>query len=87
MTHKLASVLPVWLLAVLGAVLVAVFSLPAEYFTWLAIVFAGCVLATFGIQLFLQQSDGFVTRAMSSIVGALVVLALATGILSLVAAS
>lgn len=84
MTWKLTSAVPVWILAVLGAVLVAVISVPAQYATWLAIVFAACVLATFGIQLALARSDGFVTRAMSSIGGALIVLAVTTLLLRVV---
>jgi len=82
-TWKLQSIVPVWALATLGAVLVGVFSGPDETNTWLAIVFAAVVLATFGIQLSLKKTEGFVTRAMSSIGGGLVILALATGILFL----
>ena len=73
-----------WVLAVVGAVIVAVVSAPDEYATWLAIVFAGCILATFGIQLALARSDGFVTRAMSSIGGALIVLAVTSLLLRVV---
>lgn len=73
-----------WVLAVVGAIIVAVVSVPEEYATWLAIVFAACVLVTFGIQLALARSDGFVTRAMSSIGGALIVLAATTLLLRVV---
>jgi len=84
-TWKLTSAVPVWVLAVVGAVIVAIVSAPEEYATWLAIVFAACVLATFGIQLALARSDGFVTRAMSSIGGAFIVLAVTTLLLRVVA--
>jgi len=79
-TWKLESILPVWALAALGAVLVGAFSASDETNTWLAIVFAGVVLATFGIQLSLKKTEGFVTRAMTSIGGGLIILAVATGI-------
>jgi len=82
-TWKLQSILPIWALAALGAVLVGAFSAPDETNTWLAIVFAAVVLATFGVQLSLKKTEGFVTRAMSSIGGGLIILAVATGILFL----
>ena len=85
MTVKLSSIVPVWLIAILGSVLVALLSPQDEYFTWLPIVFTVATLATFVIQLFVATKDGLVLRMMASIGGAVVVLALATGILGLVA--
>lgn len=80
MTSTYSSAVPVWAAAVVGAVLVAALVAESETSNWLALVFAGCVLLTFAIQLALRTSKGFVSRAMASIVGALFVLVIATGL-------
>lgn len=76
------SVVLVWLLAVIGALTVTVFA-PEAYLTWLPVVLAGSILATFALQLALQQKEGYVARATASISGAIVVLAIATALLAL----
>lgn len=87
MAWQLRSVIPVWLVALAGAIAVGVLVPPhsgtGTANTWLPIVLAACVLVTFAIQLALQRKDGLVTRMMASLGGALVILALATAILSL----
>jgi hypothetical protein len=85
MTYKLSSIVPVWLIALVGAVLVGVLAVSDERLTWLALVFAACVLATFGIQLALATSAGFVLRAMTSIGGAFLILVAATAVALLTA--
>ena len=45
------------------------------------IVLAGLVILTFFIQLAIQRTEGFVFRAMTSITGATIVLAIATAVL------
>jgi multisubunit Na+/H+ antiporter MnhB subunit len=77
---ELRSILPIWIGAVVGAVLVGVFA-PDAAFTWLPVVMAGVILLTFVIQLALQRKEGLVSRVAASIGGAVVVLAVATGIL------
>ena len=72
-----------WLAVVVGAVLVGVFAAGAA-FTWLPVVMAGAILATFTIQLALQRKEGLVSRVAASVGGAVVLLAVATGILWLV---
>lgn len=84
MSWQFASVLPVWLGAVAAAVIIGLVSVADERVTWIAIAFAGAVIVTFAIQLGIQRKDGFVVRAMASIGGALMVLAIATGIFALV---
>lgn len=86
MTYKQASVVPVWLLAVVGSVLIGLFSPESDYFTWLSMVFAVVTISAFCIQLFVRSKEGLVTRLMLSIGGAVIILALATGILALVSA-
>jgi hypothetical protein len=77
---ELRSILPVWLAAVVSAILVGLYAADAA-FTWLPVVMAIMVLLTFVIQLALRRKEGLVLRVTFSIGGALVVLALATGIL------
>jgi hypothetical protein len=82
MAWSLRSVIPVWILALAGAIVVGVLAASA-FLTWLPIVLAGTVLITFAIQLALQRKDGLVTRMMASLGGALLILAVATAVLSL----
>lgn len=88
MAWSLRSVIPVWVIAVVGAALVGVFaprsSAAGGPLTWLPIVLAGSVLVTMAIQLALQRKEGLVTRMMASLGGALVICAVASGILLLV---
>lgn len=76
------SVPPVWLAALAGAVLVGVFA-AERFLTWLPFVAAAAVLLTFVIQLSLQRKEGLVDRIVASIGGVLVILGLATVVLSL----
>ncbi|HEY4152993.1 MAG TPA: hypothetical protein VGM38_06690 [Pseudolysinimonas sp.] len=83
MAWSLRSVVPVWVVALAGAIVVAVLAAPAALI-WLPIVLAGSVLVTMAIQLALQRKEGLVIRMMASLGGALVICALAAGILALV---
>lgn len=82
MAWSLRSVIPVWVVALGGAVVVGLFAASAAL-TWLPIVLAGSVLVTMAIQLALQRKEGLVTRMIASLGGALVICALASGILAL----
>lgn len=84
MSRQAVSVVPVWLIALVGAIVIGVFSPRAEYFTWLGVVMAVAVLATFAIQLATRRPEGFVVRAMASTGVSLVILALASGVTLLV---
>jgi len=75
----------VWFLALVGAVVIGAVTPPTEYLTWLPILLAGLVILTFFIQLGIQRKEGFVFRAMTSITGAVIVLAAATAILVAIA--
>ncbi len=74
---QLKSVLPVWILALVGVVLVAVLA-PGDYLDWLPVVLGAAVVVTFVIQLALPRKTGFVARATLSVCGVVVLLALAT---------
>ena len=64
----------VWGLAVVGVVLVAVFSIGDLRFPLLSLALAACCLATFVIQLSTHRKVGFIDRVGASIVGALVII-------------
>lgn len=83
MAWQVRSVIPVWVVALAGAVAVGLFAASASL-SWLPVVLAVSVLLAAAIQLALQRKEGFVTRMMASVGGALVILAIATGILALV---
>jgi len=73
----------VWIIALVGAVIVGL-TAGDEYLTWLPIVLAASVLAAMGLQLALRRTKGLVTRMAASIGGAVVIVAVATGVLTLV---
>ena len=82
MSARSRSVPPVWLAALLGAVLVAVFS-GDEFLTWIPVVAAAVLLLTFVIQLSLQRKEGLVNRIIASVGGILVILGVTTVVLVL----
>ena len=76
------SVAPVWLVAVLGAISVAVLAEPENYLVFLPVVLGVTTLLTFGIQLGIRRKEGYVNRVTASVTGAVVVLILATIVLA-----
>ena len=82
MSARSRSVPPVWLAALAGAVLVAVFA-EDQFLTWIPVVAAAAVLLTFAVQLSLQRKEGLVNRIIASIGGVLVILATTTVVLIL----
>jgi hypothetical protein len=85
-TSSLPSIVPVWVVAIVGAILVGTISHPDGIYGWLSIVLVVSVLLTFIIQLALPTKEGLVMRTAASIGGAVILLAVATGILVLVGA-
>lgn len=80
---KAGTVLPVWVLTVLAAVIIGVASPRDEYFVWLSVALSAAVVVTFAVQLSTLTKDGFVDRVMASIGGAVLILGVATGVLVL----
>jgi hypothetical protein len=78
----LSSVLPVWALAVVGAVLVLVLA-RHDAFAWLLLVFVATVLVSFALQLATQTKDGLVERISVASSGSFVVV-LVTAVVLLV---
>ena len=85
MTWQIWSVVPVWLAAAAAAVIIGLTSAPEAHVTWLGVALAAAVIVTFFIQLAIQRKEGFVVRAMASVTGAIVVLAIASGVFALIA--
>jgi hypothetical protein len=77
----MSSIVPVWVLVIIGAVLIGVLALPNDYFQWLSVALAGAVILTFVVQLALPTKEGLVLRMMASIGGSVVVIAVATAVL------
>lgn len=85
----LVSVVPVWLVAVVGSVLIGLIAQPLHYLSWLPFVLAADVILTFCIQLAIVQKEGLVDRMMACLGGSIVILGVSTvvlGILQLLAA-
>lgn len=80
---RLATTLPVWFVALVGAVVVGLTTDGDDYLVWLPLVLGATILVTFCLQLATREKDGLVDRTMLSLAGSLVVLGLATGVLSL----
>lgn len=70
----------VWALALVGSVLSLVVAPAGSAQLWLALTFGGCVLATFAVQLAVARASGYLLRTMTSMVGAMVIVGIATGI-------
>ena len=73
----------VWALALAGSVLALTLAPQDSRQLWLALTFGGSVLATFAVQLAVARADGYLVRAMASVVGAMAVVAVASGIAAL----
>ena len=80
---KAGTVLPVWAVTIVAAVIIGVFSPADQHFTWLAVSLAAAVIVTFAVQLSTLTKDGFVDRVMASVGGAALILAITTGVLAL----
>lgn len=78
------SIVVVWLLAVVCAVLTGVFSAHGQELAWIGLSLAGCTIVTLGVQLATGRKEGYVKRVTTSIVGAVLVLGATTGIFALI---
>ena len=87
MTRDLGTVIPVWVVAVVGAVLIGIAVPKADYVQALQTVMAATVFVTFCIQLAVARQAGFVDRLVKSVGGSIVILAAATGVLAAIALS
>jgi hypothetical protein len=65
-------------------VLIGIFSHPDRDGAWLSLALAASVMLALCLQLATREKRGFVSRLGSSVAGALVILAIATGVIYLV---
>ncbi len=80
------SVIPAWLLVVVGALLVGFLSPRADAIGWLPVVLFGGVIVTFAIQIGVDEKVGLVNRVMVSLGGSVIILAVATAVFAIIAA-
>ena len=73
----------VWLVAVICAVLTGLLVAPENRLVWISLSLAGCTILTLAAQLSTGQKEGYVSRVISSVVGAILVLGAATGLFAL----
>lgn len=83
MPWNLRSILPVWLLALVGAVAVPLL-VGKAYLTWMPVAMGVALLTAMVVQLSLQRKEGLVLRLASSTVGAAFILFCATIVLLIV---
>ena len=81
------TIVPVWALSLIGAVLIGLLAPRTTYLVWLPVALASAVFVTFCIQLSTLQKEGFVNRVMASVGGSLLILAIATAVLGVIAAA
>jgi hypothetical protein len=74
----------IWLVAAVCAVLTGVLVAPENRLVWTSLSLAGCTILTLAAQLSTGQKEGYVSRVTRSLVGAVVVLAAATGIFAVI---
>jgi len=77
------SIAAVWVLAVVGATLTGFSAPPGDKLSWVGLTLAGCTLVTLSLQLATGQKEGYVVRVTASIVGAVIVLSVATAVFAL----
>ena len=74
----------IWLVAAVCMVLTGLLVAPENRLVWTSLSLAGCTILTLAAQLSTGQKEGYVSRVTQSLVGAVVVLAAATGIFALI---
>ncbi|MDH6237875.1 hypothetical protein [Cryobacterium sp. CG_9.6] len=77
------SIAAVWVLAVIGATLTGLTAPAGETLAWVGLTMVGCTLITLFLQLATGQKEGYVVRVTASIVGAVIVLSVATLVFAL----
>ncbi|WP_130177722.1 hypothetical protein [Cryobacterium sp. SO1] len=83
MIWKRLSVVMIWLVAVVGAVLTGALVAPENRLVWISLSLAGCTILTLAAQLSTGQKEGYVHRVILSLVGSVLILGAATGLFAL----
>ena len=77
------TIATVWLLAIVGAILTVFLATEASAISWIGLTLAVCTLVTLGLQIATRTKEGYVKRVTVSITGALVILVVATIVVSI----
>lgn len=72
--RTIGGIIAVWIVAALVGIAIAVFVPLGWRAQWLAVGLAGCLIASFLVQLAYGRSQGFTQRVGASVLGAFVVL-------------
>ncbi|MEY2848765.1 MAG: hypothetical protein RI885_1430 [Actinomycetota bacterium] len=83
MAQQLKTIAPIWVFALVGAIVIGLAVPRQDWLQALPIVMVLAVLATFCVQLAVAEKVGFVDRVMASLAGSIVILAAATLVLGL----
>jgi hypothetical protein len=77
------GVIAVWIVSLAVSVAVWIVLPEGERMTWLVIAFGLVVLLAFGVQLAYGRAQGFIVRVAGSVVGALIVMGIVSGVFGL----
>ncbi|HWK19619.1 MAG TPA: hypothetical protein VNR37_02475 [Microbacteriaceae bacterium] len=77
------SIVPAWILAIVGAVLIAVTALRTEWTLWVPVVCGLGVIVALALQVATRKPEGFILRASVAVCGVVVVFAVASLVLLL----
>lgn len=70
----IAGVVAVWIAAAVAGVAIGIFVPPDWRAAWLTLALAGCLVFSFGLQLWYGRSQRFIQRVAAGVLGALLVL-------------
>ncbi|TFD86143.1 MULTISPECIES: hypothetical protein [Cryobacterium] len=77
------TIATVWVLAIAGAILTAILATDGSAISWIGLTLAVCTLVTLGLQIATRTKEGYVKRVTMSITGAIVILVVATVVVSI----
>lgn len=81
------SIAPIWLLALVGAVLTGIIAQPEHALGGISLTLAVSTICALAVQLATGRKEGFVSRVTASLVGSAVILAIATVVFALAASA
>lgn len=81
------SIVPIWVLALAGALTVGLTVDPALALGGVSLTLAVCTIVTLAVQLATRRKEGFVSRVTASLVGSFAILSVATAVFAIVASA
>ena len=77
------TIATVWVLAIAGAILTTILATDGSEISWIGLTLAVCTLVTLGLQIATRTKEGYVKRVTMSVTGAIVILVVATIVVSI----